>query len=124
MGVLSPPVLNSLLLGPGSNLYPFLHPQTRVDRGALLGNQELTQGWLLNRLASKFGDTWKREPVGVADGLGVGADEKRRVKIDSKFWNLRSSEEGVAFGRDGGNCGRKGAVGEEARTPTFCLAVL
>lgn len=123
-GCFEPPVLNSLLLGPGSNLYSFLHPQPRVRRGALLGNRELTQSWLLHRLASKFGDIWKREPVGVADGLGIGADEKGRVKIDSKVWDLRSSEEGVAFGRDGGSWGRQGAMSEEARTPAFCLAVL
>ena len=120
----SSPVLNSLLWGPGSNLYPFLHPQPQVGRGVLLGNRELTQGWLLHRLASKFGDIWKREPVGVADGLGIGADEKRRVKIDSKVWDLRSSEEGVAFGIDGETWGRQAVMSEGARTPAFCLAVL
>ena len=62
---------------PPFTLYPFLHPQPHVGRGALLGNRELTQGWLLHRLASKFGDIWKREPVGVADGLGIGADEEK-----------------------------------------------
>lgn len=86
-GCFEPPVLNSCW---GLAVICTLpHPQPRRQRG-FTGKPELTQGWLLHRLASKFGDIWKREPVGFADGLGIGADEKGRVKIDSRFGTWRS----------------------------------